>query len=227
MIYGDISHSRIVPSQDAEASNLPSGENATELTLPVCPSRVAIFVRVATSHSFTVSSVDPEANSVPSGENATELTPRVCPSRVAIFVRVATSHSFTVASTDPEARVVPSGEKARIDNMRILKGGDICSGRHVPQFHIIRRGSEGCTIGRKRHRIDPHVCPSRVAIFVRVATSHSFTVSSVDPEARVVPSGENATELTPRVCPSRVAIFVRVATSHSFTVASSGENATE
>ena len=61
-------------------------------------------------------------------------------------------------------------------------------------------------------------------------------VPSSDPEARVAPSGENATEFTAPVCPSSVATPVRVATSHSLSVppsdpearvAPSGENATE
>ena len=75
-----------------------------------------------------------------------------------------------------------------------------------------------------------------MAIFARVATSHSLTILSNDPEASIEPSGENATELTIAVCFS-VAIFCLVTTSHSLTVLSSappeasveplGENATE
>ena len=75
-----------------------------------------------------------------------------------------------------------------------------------------------------------------VAIFVRVAISHSLTVLSADPEASILPSGANDRELIKDVCPSRVMIFVCVATSHSLTVSSfdpeasillSGENDTE
>ena len=61
----------------------PSGENATDATGSVCPSSVAISVRVATSHSLIVPSStaypDPEARVAPSGENATELTALTCP----------------------------------------------------------------------------------------------------------------------------------------------------
>ena len=72
-------------------------------------------------------------------------------------------------------------------------------------------------------------------MFSLVATSHSLIVLSCEPEASIVPSGENATR-TERVCFSRVAIFSLVAISHSLTVPScapearillSGENATE
>ena len=87
----------------------PSGENATARTpCCVCPSSVAISVRVAISHSLTVPSADPEARVEPSGENATEMIVSVCASSVAIFVCVATFHSLTVPP--PEARVKPSGE---------------------------------------------------------------------------------------------------------------------
>ena len=42
----------------------PSGEKATEYTLPVCPVSVAILDRAATSHNFTVASDDAEARVV-------------------------------------------------------------------------------------------------------------------------------------------------------------------
>ena len=51
--------------------------------------------------------------------------------------------------------------------------------------------------------------------------SHSRTVSSVDPEASVEPSGENETDSTEPECPSSVAMFRLVATSHNLTVPSS------
>lgn len=67
------------------------------------------------------------------------------------------------------------------------------------------------------------------------AASHSLIVSSNDPEAICVPSGEKATLLTLSSCPRRVAISSRVASSHSLIVLSldpeascvpSGEKAT-
>src|ERR1044071_10431727 len=67
-------------------------------------------------------------------------------------------------------------------------------------------------------------------------TSHSFTVLSSLPEARVRPSGENATDLRGSACPLSVMISVWLCTSHSFTVLSalaearvrpSGEKATD
>ena len=70
-----------------------------------------------------------------------------------------------------------------------------------------------------------------------VATSHSRTVPSSPPLARVLPSGLNATAMTEPVWPvSGLPICRRVATSHSRTVPSSpplarvlpsGLNATE
>ena len=100
-------------SYDPEARVAPSGENATEPTKDLCPSKVAILVCVAMSHSLTVLSSAPEARIVPSDENATEPTPFAC-SRVVMFRLVDTSHSQIVPTpaklAPPHARVVPSGE---------------------------------------------------------------------------------------------------------------------
>jgi hypothetical protein len=66
------SQSLIVRSQDPEARTFPSGEKATEWTIPVCPRRVRSSFPVATSQSLIVWSSDPEARIFPSGEKATE-----------------------------------------------------------------------------------------------------------------------------------------------------------
>ena len=76
-----------------------------------------------------------------------------------------------------------------------------------------------------------------MAIVCLVATFHSLTVPSPEPDARVLLLGENATEVTKSVCPVSVAIVCLATTSHSVTVLSpapadarvvpSGENATE
>jgi len=67
--------SLIVPSSDPEASTLPSGEKATEMTGALCPSRVKMHFPLSTSQSFIVSSWEPEARRSPIGEKATEFTP--------------------------------------------------------------------------------------------------------------------------------------------------------
>ena len=51
-----------------------------------------------------------------------------------------------------------------------------------------------------------------------VATSQSLTLPSADPEATVLPSGENATDQTQDSCSSKVAAVDPVATSQSLTV---------
>jgi hypothetical protein len=73
------SQSRTVPSPDADASRVPSAENATDLTEPVCPSSVCSGAPVAASQSRTVRSSDADASRVPSAENATDETHSVCP----------------------------------------------------------------------------------------------------------------------------------------------------
>ena len=52
-----------------------------------------------------------------------------------------------------------------------------------------------------------------MAIFVLVAIFHSSILSSLSPEASIVPSGENDIDWTHFVRPAKVAIFVFVATS--------------
>jgi len=64
-------HSLIVPSSLPDASVLPSGLNATEWTLPVCPLWVTRSLPVATFHSLIVLSPLPDASVLPSGLNAT------------------------------------------------------------------------------------------------------------------------------------------------------------
>ncbi len=53
-----------------------------------------------------------------------------------------------------------------------------------------------------------------------VAKSHHLTVLSSEPDKAVLPSGENATELTSLECPSKVLMTFPVAKSHHFTVSS-------
>ena len=77
---------------------LPSGLNATEVTIFVCPLSVTVSLPVFASHSFTVFSQLPVTIRLPSGLNATELTALLCPLRVRISRPVLASHSFAVSS---------------------------------------------------------------------------------------------------------------------------------
>ena len=69
-----VSHSRTVWSSLAVARWRPSGLNATAVTAPVWPVRVAVVVPVAVSHSRTVWSSLAVARWRPSGLNATAVT---------------------------------------------------------------------------------------------------------------------------------------------------------
>jgi hypothetical protein len=55
-----------------DAKYLPSGENETEYTPPLCPFRVAISLFYSTLQIFTFLSSLPEAIYLPLGENATD-----------------------------------------------------------------------------------------------------------------------------------------------------------
>src|SRR5256714_14053186 len=76
------SQSLTVLSFDADATSLPSGENATALTQSEWPSSVCSGAPVADSQSLTVLSYDADATSLPSGENATAMTQCEWPSSV-------------------------------------------------------------------------------------------------------------------------------------------------
>ncbi|KAJ7136929.1 hypothetical protein C8R44DRAFT_768119 [Mycena epipterygia] len=64
---------RILVSSEADTMCLPSGENATEKTPSVCPSKGSpITAPVSASHSRRVKSSEPDTMCLPLGENATD-----------------------------------------------------------------------------------------------------------------------------------------------------------
>ena len=161
-----------------------------------------------------------------------------------IWRPVATSHNRTVPSSLPLARVLPSGLNAtETDDAAGVAGeraADLAAGGHVPQPHraVVAAAGQGLAVRAERHRADrTGVAGEGCAIWWPVATSHSRTVPSSLPLARVLPSGLNATEQTASVWPvSGLPIGWPVATSHNRTVPSSlplarvlpsGLNATE
>src|SRR5712691_10863188 len=92
----------------------PSGENATDLTEPVCPVKGPATVSPAMAfHTRILRSSEPEAMCWPSGENATDLTQPVCPMKGPAAVSpVVAFHTRIVASREPETMCWPSGENA-------------------------------------------------------------------------------------------------------------------
>src|SRR5712692_9000644 len=108
------------------------------------------------------------------------------------------SHSRIVLSSPPDATLLLSGEKP--------------TARTLPLCPRSVLGDQPHTFGApaSRHEL----------------RSHSFTVLSLLLEARILPSGENATALTPALCPRSVASSRFEATSHSFTVLSAPAEAT-
>src|ERR1700733_15107823 len=88
---------RTVQSDDAEATAIPVGENATDQTQSVCPSNVLTRPPVCRSQILTVASSDPDATSTSSGKNATEFISLLCPFKVARHTPVAASKIWTTA----------------------------------------------------------------------------------------------------------------------------------
>ncbi len=107
------SHSRAVLSSEPVRTRLPSGEKATALTGPLCPSSVATAAPVAASHSRAVLSPEPVRTRLAVGREGDGVRHRLCvPSSVATAAPVAASHSRAVLSSEPVRTRLPSGEKA-------------------------------------------------------------------------------------------------------------------
>jgi len=83
-----VDHSLIVLSIDADARTLPSGLNAIDKTISLCPRSVDNSVPVSVNHSLIVFPAD--ARSLPSGLNATDETQSSPASRSS--VNLNTSH---------------------------------------------------------------------------------------------------------------------------------------
>src|SRR5262249_51791801 len=102
------------------AMRLPSGENATLWTSPVCPLRVWISCPERASHTFTSPGVSggspllPATMRCPLGQNAMLQTPLVGPLRESSSRPECASHTFTLSSSPPEAIRLPSGENATL-----------------------------------------------------------------------------------------------------------------
>src|SRR5207248_148889 len=92
------SQSLTVLSHEPDATSLPSGENATDVTQRKWPSSVCSGAPVTASQSLTVWSHEPDATSLPSGENATDVTRCEWPSSVCSGAPVTVSQSLTVWS---------------------------------------------------------------------------------------------------------------------------------
>src|SRR5262249_30827900 len=107
------SQSFTVSSEQSVAMNLPSEENAADITSSLWPLSVESSRPVEVSQILAVASWFPVARRRPSGEKCTEST---IPSRPVVSVRArrpdAASHSFAVPSAPPVASDLPSGEKA-------------------------------------------------------------------------------------------------------------------
>ena len=105
---------RTVRSSEPDAMCCPSGsgDQATQLTSPLCPVSVRIASPVSASHSRTVSSHEPEQSRLPSGDQATPSTSPVCPLSSRSARPLAASHSRIVLSSEQDASIFPSGDQA-------------------------------------------------------------------------------------------------------------------
>ena len=69
------SQRRMVLSDEAESSRVPSGEKAQDVTALECPSRLRRQLPEAASQRRIVLSNEAESSRVPSGEKAQDVTP--------------------------------------------------------------------------------------------------------------------------------------------------------
>jgi hypothetical protein len=191
------SHSLSVLSSLAESRRVPSGENATERTPTVCPSKLRISWPLAVSQSLILSLVSsnmtfalPETRHVPSGEKATDSTPSECPSKVRMSWPLTASQSLRVLSWLPESRCVPSGEnateltlpvcpwKVRI-SWPLLTSHSLRVVSSLPETRRVPSG-ENVT------ELTPPVCPSKVRMSWPLAASQSLRVLSFQQTAMPV-----------------------------------------
>ena len=154
-----------------------------------CPCSVATHSPVATSHTLSVLSNDPDTTRRPSGNTAT-------------------------LETYDEARSTQkySGRRATHSLRVPLQRRHAFAGRHVPDLErvVVRPRHDAPPVRkhrnardlRRRHIITkvqwtpqrtPLECPSSVATHSPVATSHTLSVLSNDPDTTRRPSGNTAT----------------------------------
>src|SRR4051812_43631236 len=91
-----------------EASHLPSGLNATDVTASVCPLSIARGFPLARSQRRMVLFLLPDETTLSSGENATHRTALAWPLKDDCLFPLATSQSMTRRSEAPEASVLSS-----------------------------------------------------------------------------------------------------------------------
>ena len=115
------------------------------------------------------------------------------------------SQSRTVVARG-EARPVRAERHRQDPTAMTLQACRLLAACHVPQPHrgFIRARGEARPVRAERHRQDPAPWPSRRAVSFPLATSHRRTVLSWAPEARRIPSGLNATEVTGASWPERI-----------------------
>ncbi len=181
------SQTRTRPSSSLEETScLPSGLSAIAMICSRWPSSVAISAPVAGFHRRIVPSTLPDASVLPSCEKASPriTTQSVCPVSSRFTSPLAGSSRRTTPSIAPTASCLPSGEKAT----------------PVTQTRVAPSCISGA-LNEKPLRCRP------------VATSHSRTLPSREPEASDVLSGEKATPPSRSVCPLSVCSERPVATS--------------
>ena len=202
----------------------PSGENATEVTLPECPEKVRSSLPLAMSHSFSVLSSLPERAVRPSGEKATDQTEPECPVKVRSSSPVPGAPEFQCLVRAAGKSSAPIREKAtkltQLSNTLIWMQGGVVVRSHCPvatsQYinvpSLLPERAMRPSGEKAIERIEPDEWwtkgpegLAKVRSSLPVATSQSFSVSSLLPERAVRPSGEKATELTEPECPVKVA----------------------
>mmetsp|Transcript_10665 Transcript_10665/g.29552 ORF Transcript_10665/g.29552 Transcript_10665/m.29552 type:complete len:259 (+) Transcript_10665:284-1060(+) len=105
-------HTLAVPSYDAEATSMPSGEKAAPRTQSVCPVSVCRHSPLDTHHTLTVPSYDADAIRAPSGEKTAARTQSSCPASMNMHSPDSVEKRPTFLLAEAMTIVWPSGEKA-------------------------------------------------------------------------------------------------------------------
>ena len=218
-------HSFAVPSRLAVASSRPSGDQATELTPPVCLPLSASGSRPSiVLHSLALPSALPRGEQMPVGRprhgvDGTVISAQSkhisasggCPE---LRCFVGASGRQTIAVRRPGYGIDRTGMRFRVSRSRLSTA---CHNFAVPSALAVAR-----CLASGDHATDKTLltCALKVSRSRPLDASHSTTVPSALPVATSCPSGDHFTAKTDAACPVRVSRARPLSASHTLAVPS-------
>src|SRR5262245_50508321 len=213
-------HSVTVPPLPPVASRSPPGENTANHVEPGLPCSVigGAIVGAADQRS-TLMSWLPLSRCSPCGWMARHVTPSLCPPSTDRRRPLTGSQTMTARSCPPLTSAVPPGEKASVHTSPLCPVNVRRSCSLATSHSLIAPSSAALAsvplVENATARTGPSWPASVIVSPSPLLRSHSLTVLSLDPLARVRPSGDTASAWTAARCPSIVASSLSPEGSHS------------